>query len=259
MTKTEQETALAKARKSVAEHLAKGKELVAEHLDKMVKLHKANADAMTEHFGKMHKMLGVEEADSGEGANLGGTEPEAVDPTKKGTENERHVTGPVKTDASAELLKTVQAMQKQLNGLKENFDTQLEKGINEGLQVVLTEMSKADVKNEEEPVPCPECGNEKCSCDSKGKAKKAAGIGNRQDPVLFSSGPAIRVMPVTKNQDTLVFNNPTMPTAPTALTKAEIAEAINGQNPEAALRMMKSARVVGGLPATLESAGVAFK
>lgn len=261
MTKTEQDQALAKARKSVAEHMAKMKKTVSDNMDKMVKLHKAHADEMQDNFTKLHKILGTEELDSDETSKSGTNEPETIDPKTQAAPDHRAE----KTVDNGELLKTLQSMEKRLTDMQSNFDQQLEKGVNEGLQYLLGEMIKAEGSEDD----CPECagsgkkGEEKCEhCMGKGKkAQKAApasGIGNRNDPVLFKSGPAIRVMPVAKHQD---YNNPSGPQQPSqqqAPNPDDVRKASQG-DVGATLRLMKGATPSAGMPVTLAHAGVLQK
>lgn len=280
MTKTEQEQALAKARKSVAEHMDKMKKAVSDHMDKMVKLHKAHADEMEGHFGKLHKILGTEPesvdpkaqkvtkilgTEEAEAVLGNGDEPKPVDPEEEAAPNTRHVSGPSmsgKADNNAELMKAVKDLTKTVADMQKNFDQQLEKGINDGLQMLLGDLTKAEDDNE-----CPECNGtgkkdgEKCQhCMGKGKkAQKAAptaGIGDRNDPVLFKSGPAIRVMPVTKTQD---YSNPGNPPQPQQVPSPDDVLKASRGDQAAVLRVMKGASVISGLPETLAKSGVLQK
>ena len=250
---TEQETALAKARKSVAEHLGKLKEAVKAHADGMCKLHKAFHDnvaevhkahldkvfglhkahsaAMEEGLGKLHKILGAEETDKDEGSDSGQNEPEPINPEAEGTKNE------------------FKAAVKDSFYTKAQIDEMLQKNTEETVVAVIREMLKADDEGEGKEGKCPECGKpeEKCAC----KAKKTAGVGNRNDPSLFakSSGPYVRVMPVTKVQDGVAEPQ----AASVQVTAGDVHKALAG-DPEAALRVMKGTRKTDSIPLTVSSA-----
>jgi hypothetical protein len=256
---TEQETALAKARKSVAEHLGKLKEAVKAHadgmcklhkahhdnlaevhkahLDKCIKLHKAHADDMNEGLGKLHKILGAEETDKDEGSDSGQNEPEPINPEAEGTKNE---------------FKAV----KDSFYTKAQIDEMLQKNTEETVVAVIREMLKADDGKDGDGEDggdgeCPECGKPKGKCACKAKGKKAAGVGDRNDPSLFAknAGPYVRVMPVTKVQDGV-----TEPQAASVqVTAGDVHKALAG-DPEAALRVMKGIRKTDSIPLTVSSA-----
>jgi hypothetical protein len=168
---------------------------------------------MAESFGKLGKILGVEEADE-----LGDDSPEPIDPKAKGTEN------------------------KQKAMTSEDITKAIEDGINSGLQTILKAMAGKDDEEEE--------------CDEppakKGKAKKADGVGDRQQlpTVVAGAGPVIKVVPFTKTQDT--GTEPESGRQAVA-EKVDITKALSGDRTEA-LKLMKSATPQPNVPPTLMDA-----
>lgn len=207
------DTNLSKAA-SAKEHIAKMKKAVSDHHDKMCECHKAHKAEMDEHFAKLHKILGVEEADKDEGSKSGQNEPEPIKPES----------GAAKAFTQADLDKAVAA----------------------AVQKTADDTAKAIIKalkGEEDD------GDED---DKKGEAKKAAtGIGDRANmpTVVSGGGPVIKVMPVTKTQD---GPQPSTP-APAAVDSATISKAMSGDS-ESVLTFMKTAQPTDGVPLTVAGA-----
>lgn len=207
-----------------------------------------------EGFGKMYKILGVDEA-----TEFGDGHPESKDPKDGGTKNIQHAG---KTEIVGDMLKIgttedgvdifrkatkeeIAAYEANATYTKAELNDLLTKNSENTIQMFLEALSKADDEDGE----CSKCHNpmDKCSCATK-VAKVADGIGDRaRVPVIANNGgPVLRVMPVTKAQD----NNNEPITA--VDDKVDIIKALQG-DPVEALKLMKSAKPAD-LPATVATA-----
>ena len=194
--------------------LAKAKSSLAEHIQKA----KASVSDLLACFDEMHKAVGAEEPKAKDAGAK--NEPEPCDPEKEGAPGSMKAAGDTFTKAQVEEL--------------------ISKSVNETVQAMVKALTCADDDEEEEK-----------SAKEKKKAEKSAGIGDRsQMPVhLSNAGPAVKVMPVTKGQDTQV--TPPAPEQP--LTPAELQKALQG-DPAAALKFMKGVASESGVPATVAGA-----
>jgi hypothetical protein len=192
--------------------LQKAKSSLAEHIQKT----KASVSGLLECFDEMHKAVCEPEPKDAGAKN----EPEAIDPQKEGTPGSMKAADATFTKAQVDEL--------------------IEKTVNETVQAFVKAMA-ADDEDEEEDKPAKE----------KKKTEKSAGIGDRnQLPVIAANGgPAIKVVPVTKAQDTQAAPA----AAETPLTQAEINKALSG-DPAAALKFMKGVQSENGVPATVAGA-----
>jgi hypothetical protein len=191
--------------------LQKAKSSLAEHIQKT----KASVSGLLECFDEMHKAV-VEPKPEDAGAK---NEPEPCDPQKEGSPGSMKAADGTFTKAQVDEL--------------------IEKTVNETVQALVKALAADDDEEEEKPAK------------EKKKTEKASGIGDRgQLPVIMANGgPAIKVVPVTKAQDTQAAPA----AAETPLTQADINKALSG-DPTAALKFMKGVQSENGVPATVAGA-----
>src|SRR5205807_41046 len=101
------------------------------------------------------------------------------------------------------------------------------------------DMAAADLADEDEEEP-------KDKKDKKTK-KVAAGLGDRNQlpTIVAGAGPVVKVMPVTKTQDT-----PNSGLVAAQTEKVDVGRALSGDREEA-LKFMKSVKVTDAVPATV--------
>jgi hypothetical protein len=254
--------ALAKAHKSVAEHLGKLKEMIDDHHEKMGKMRDAHRVAVHDHIAKMSKILGAEEAAADDGTGAG-EEPKPINPaagTPAGP-------GPAKaagdTFSKADVESIVQKALRDAGVIKDPEPKAYTKSeVEDMVKSALVAFAKGD-SEEEEKAECESCGGtgqkdgEKCSaCMGKGTVEKAAparGIGKR-DGSAAQPGPVLRVVPVTKTQDGVALNHPNLPAASADLSQEELNKAMSGDR-DAQLKLMRKSQLSAeGIPPTVASA-----
>lgn len=248
--------ALAKAAKSAVDHVATIKKAISDHTDeankackahadsmskahsdhveKMTKMHKAHADDMSEHVGKLAKILGAEEAQE-EGDNdpkpATVTETPNIQKSASGDDLQKLIAAEVaKAVATAVEKARSEAQEETLKALLGD----------EAVEEMLAKAKKSD-----------DDADDKDEKDGKKEAKKAAeaGVGTRTPVVLSGAGAVVKVMPVAKSQDT-----PQQTQQAAVEITADVAAAALSGDTTAGLALMKSARPTEGVPVTVAAA-----
>jgi hypothetical protein len=216
------------ASKAFHEKCAKVSDGLAEHHTKLSKLHQARTAEVTDHFTKLHKILGTEEIE-----NLADEKPEAINPEAGGTKDVSGVTAKVEkvevekvgVEKAAPVIDQAALIAELKKTMTAEFD-QLLKGVLIG--IIGEEKAKLALAEADEPV-----------------TKATPGIGDRS-ALSVGAGPVLRVMPVRKTDDapTTGLDKPEVKEEP-----ADIQKALSGDSAEA-LKLMKSSKA-SQVPTTL--------
>lgn len=221
---------------SAKAHIAKMKKAVSDHSGKMCEMHKAHQEEMDGHFAKLHKILGVEEADADGGSKGGTNEPEPEDPKKGGAPD-----GNIKTYSQAELDKAV------ADATKTAAEVAADLAVREVIKALKGEDDGDGEDGEDD-------GDGKDGKDGKPKkAAAAAGIGDRkQTPTIVAgAGPVVKVMPVRKEDDA---RTPAAAGSTSVTVDAEtVRKSISGDQ-SSILAMMKTSTPIDSVPITVAGA-----
>jgi len=219
------------AHKAFHTKCSKIQEGVAEHCAKLAQLHQARAAEVTDHFSKLHKILGTAD----EIPNLAEEKPEPVSPEKEGTPSVIKEAGPV--DQKEEVKESAEEKAKEAEAAKTAMIDELKKSMRmefdqllKGVLVGIIGEEKAEIVLKEAAQPV---------------AKATVGIGDR-GAVVLGAGPIMRTMPVAKNAD---ISSTGLETPLAKEEPADVSKALLGDSAEA-LRLMKGTKA-SEVPATL--------
>ena len=240
MYMTEQTGALAKARKSFAEHIAKAKGMVDAH-----------AGAMHAHLDKMHKATvgdgdGISKAadndELGKKADVADSfsegvsdEPTSIDPQDKGTSGSMKTATAITVDKASYTKEEVQQLIAQA----------VEKTANDTAMAIAKALSGDD--DDDDSASSMSGISDSVTSDTPPKKKAAGaqeGIGQRGQEVVKAN---VRVMPVTKEQDGEMGRVTVAVEANDAVT---LSKAMSGDM-EAQLAFMKGVKSESAVPETL--------
>ena len=188
------------------------------HCSKMHKMHKAHAAEMHEHLGKLHKILGTEEADADEGDKSGSGEPEPSNPESEGTKDNYDI-GKGRKDSFS----------------KAEVSEMIKSAVKEAVENTMSEVAKA------------------LSTDDDGEPGMAKGIGDRSRIVgdqRQGGLPIVKTIPTTKDQDNRMVDAALGKNAGGDVDPATIMKAQQGDR-EAALAFMKGVQSSPNVPNTI--------
>ena len=237
------------ARKSIAEHTKAMKASISSHCEKMCKAHTDHRDAMHAHVDKLHKILGVEEADADGKSKTGTDEPESTGLSAATATPLAHAAKTVsyeligKTSDGVEVFKKVEKAEAAPVVVVSTVAASLtaEEAFNLGMQAVLKAMGgESDCNTADE-------NGKKVAKANATAGAPAPGVGDR-NTTLLNGGPVLRVMPVTKAQD----DPATTVADPATPAKVDVTKVMSGDLSE--VRKFMASAKPAEIPPTIASA-----